>query len=280
MSMEGKIVLVTGASQGIGKATAIGIAKQGATLTIVCRDPARGEAALADIKQQSGNDNVDMLLCDLSSQAEIRKLASEFQARRDKLHVLVNNAGAIFMNRTLTVDGYENTFATNHLNYFLLTHLLLDLLKKSAPARIVNVASAAHGRGRIDFDDLMNEKSYAGFAAYSDSKLANLVFTFELADRLAGSGVTANCLHPGVVSTGFGQNQPSWLKWSIKLVKPFFLSEEKGAATSVYLATSPEVEGVSGKYFDKSKPQRYSRRADNPETRKRLWDVSRELCKL
>jgi len=278
--MTGKTVLVTGASQGIGRASAVALAKMGARVLIVCRDKTRGDKALADIRSQSGSSQVELLLGDFASLADIRRLAAEINAKEKRLDVLLNNAGAVNIHRTLTVDGYEATFAVNHLGYFLFTHLLLDLLKRSAPSRIVNVASSAHQRGRIDFDDLMREKAYSGFDAYGQSKLANILFTFELAEKLQGTGVTCNCVHPGVVATGFGQNQSSWLKYAIKNARPFFLSEESGAKTQVWLASSPEVEGVTGKYFARCREARTSRRALDVDVRKRLWQESLKLCGL
>ena len=207
-AMDGKVILITGATNGIGKAAALDLAKQGAQVVIVGRSADKTQATVAEIKQQSGNAKIDSLLADLSSLAEVRKLAAEFRQRYSRLDVLINNAGAIFADRTLTVDGYERTFAVNHLAYFLLTDLLLDMVKASAPARIVNVASDVHSGGSIHFDDLQLEKNYGmgGMGAYGQSKLANVMFTYELSRRLAGTGVTANVLHPGVVATGFGEN--------------------------------------------------------------------------
>jgi len=280
-TLAGKTVLVTGATTGIGKMTALGLARLGPTLVLVGRDPARAEAARAEIAQASGNPNVEVLLADLASQASIRKLALDFQAKHDRLHVLVNNAGAIRMERALTVDGVESTLAVNHLAYFLLVNLLLDVMKKSAPARIVNVASKVHERGKLDFDDLNRERSYKGFDVYSDSKLANVYFTYELARRLLGTGVTVNCLHPGVVASNFGQSDGNgWLRFAVKVAGLFFLSPEKGAATSIYLASSPEVEGVTGKYFDKCKPAESSRRSHDLQVAQQLWSVSEKLTGL
>jgi NAD(P)-dependent dehydrogenase (short-subunit alcohol dehydrogenase family) len=280
-SLAGKTVLVTGATTGIGKMTALGLARLGPTLVIVGRDPARAEAARAELATASGNPKIEILLADLSSQASIRKLALDFQAKHEQLHVLVNNAGAIRMERSVTVDGVESTFAVNHLAYFLLVNLLLDVLKKSAPARIVNVSSQVHVRGKLDFADLNHEKSYKGFQVYSDSKLANVYFTYELARRLEGTGVTVNCLHPGVVASNFGQGDGTgWLRFAVKLAKPFFITPADGAKTSIYLASSPEVEGVTGKYFDKCKPAESSRRSHDPAVAQQLWSVSEQLTGL
>ena len=280
VDMHGKTVLVTGATQGIGRVTARELARQGATTVLVARDRARGEAVVAEIQQQTGNQAVSLLIADLSSQASIRALAEAFTAKHDALHVLVNNAGSIFIPRQTTVDGLEMTFATNHLGYFLLTHLLLDVLRASAPARIVNVASAAHRRATLDFDDLQSERGYSGMGAYSRSKLANILYTYELARRLEGSGVTANCLHPGVVRTGFGRNTQGIFKLGVKLIAPFMLSDEQGADTSIYLASAPEVEGVTGKYFAKREAIRSNPQSHDRAAAERLWDISLEMCGL
>src|SRR5919202_4606855 len=205
--MRGRICLVTGATSGIGKATALGLARLGATLVLVTRDPQRGATTVAEIKQQTGNDALDFLTADLTSQQSIRRLADEFKRKYQHLHVLVNNAGGVFP-RTLTVDGLEKTFALNHLAYFLLTELLLDVLKASAPGRIVSVSSEAERGGKINFDDLQSYRKYNAMRAYSQSKLANVIWTYELARRLEGTGVTANCLHPGAVATSFGNTIP------------------------------------------------------------------------
>jgi len=273
-AMKDKVCLVTGANTGIGKVTARSLAESGATVVMVCRDKQKGEAARDEIKQKSGNQQVELMLADLSSQAQIRKLADEFKARYNRLDVLVNNAGVYLPKRTLTEDGLETTFAVNHLAYFLLTNLLLDLLKQSAPSRIVNVSSAAHHYGKVEFDNLQGEREYKGFAAYSNSKLENVLFTRELARRLADTGVTANALHPGAVATNIFRRLPTPIEW---LIKAFTLSPEKGAETSIYLATSPEIEGISGKYFDKKREARISAIAQDDELARRLWDESVKL---
>jgi retinol dehydrogenase 12 len=272
--MQGKICLVTGATSGIGKETALGLARQGAHVVIVGRDPARTKATADWIRREAGTEQVGSLLADLSSQAEVRGLAGEFKARYSRLDVLMNNAGGIFTRREESVDGFERTWALNHLSYFLLTHELLGVLKASAPARIVNVASTMHTSGVIDFDDLQGEKSYGGIRAYSQSKLANVLFTYALARRLEGAGITANCLHPGGVATGFGQNTPGALKLLMRLVRPFLITPEQGAATSIYLASSPDVEGVSGKYFAKCKSARSSAASHDEALQERLWALS------
>jgi NAD(P)-dependent dehydrogenase (short-subunit alcohol dehydrogenase family) len=278
MSMQGKTVLVTGASSGIGKSTALELARLGAQVVMACRDPKKAEAAAAEIRAEVPDARLELLYADLSSMVEVRKLAAEFRARHDRLDVLINNAGAIIMERLTTADGLEKTFATNHLAYFLLTHLLLDLLKASAPSRIVNVASEAHRRAHHDLEDLNKEKRWAGFQAYCDSKLMNILFTRELAKRLEGTGVTVNALHPGVVGSGFGQGEGTkWFKWGVKLVKPFMITPEKGARTSVYLASAPEVAGQTGGYYDRCKPKETTRQAKNMELAHQLWDISSKL---
>jgi retinol dehydrogenase 14 len=276
-SMKGKVAIVTGANSGIGHETAKALAKLGATVVMVCRSRERGLQALGEVKEASRNEQVELMLCDLSSQKSIREFASEFKKSHTGLSCLVNNAGVLFRNRTETEQGLEATFAVNHLGYFLLTNLLLDLMRKSAPARIVSVSSEAHKYGAIDFDDLQSEKNYRAFAAYSNSKLANVLFTYELARRLAGTGVTANCLHPGVISTSLFRALPKPVAALFKLVT---LSPEKGARTSVYLASSAEVEGVTGKYFVKKSATRSSAASYNEDTARRLWDESARLTGL
>jgi NAD(P)-dependent dehydrogenase (short-subunit alcohol dehydrogenase family) len=278
-SMQGKICLITGSTSGMGKETALALAQMGATVVLVSRDRDRGEATKAEIIAKSGNQAVDLLIADLSSQTSIRQLAEDFKAKYQRLHVLVNNAGAVYTKRTLTVDGVETTFAVNHLAYFLLTNLLLDVLKASA-ARIVNVSSEAQSGGTINFDDLQGAKRYGGFRAYSQSKLANVLFTYELARRLQGTGVTANCLHPGSVASGFGKNNGWLFSLVFSLLRPFFLSAEAGAQTSIYLASAPEVAGVSGQYFIKKKPARSIRESYDLAVAQRLWQVSAELTGL
>ncbi len=278
--MRSKVCLVTGANSGIGKATALALAVQGATVAMVCRDRGRGEAAMAEIAEMSRNESVDLLVADLSSQGAIRRLAEEFARRHRRLDVLVNNAGAIIGTRRLTEDGVEATFALNHLAYFLLTNLLLDLLKASAPSRIVNVSSNAHKGATIDFDDLQMERGYTGMRVYDHSKLANVLFTYELAKRLEGTGVAANCMHPGVVATTLAKDAALWLRILWPLMSPMLLSPEKGAETVIYLASSPDVEGVTGKYFVEKTPVKTSEESYNKEVASRLWDASAELVKL
>jgi NAD(P)-dependent dehydrogenase (short-subunit alcohol dehydrogenase family) len=280
-SMQGKTVLLTGASSGIGKSTALELARLGATVVMVCRDPKKAEATVAEIRAAVPDPKLEVLYADLSSMAEVRKLAAEFRAKHQRLDVLLNNAGAILMERVVTVDGLEKTFATNHLAYFLLTNLLLDLLKASAPSRIINVSSEAHRSAHLHFDDLQSEKRFTGFQAYGLSKLMNILFTRELAHRLEGTGVTVNALHPGVVSTGFGQGEHTGLlKYAMKIAKPFFISTEKGARTSVYLASAPEVATTTGEYFAKCKPKETTRQAQNMDLARRLWDASAKLAAI
>ena len=278
--MRGKVCLVTGGSAGIGKATALGLANMGATVIVVGRDRSRGEAGVTEIKQKSNNDAVDLMLADLSSQASIRRLAEDFKDRYQQLHVLISNAGVFISKRTVTVDGIETTFAVNHLAPFLLTNLLLDVLKASAPARIINITSSGERSGTINFDDLQGEGRYSGFRAYNQSKLAMILFTYELARKLEGTAVTVNCVHPGVVVTNLGRGSSGAFGLLLRLMRPFFSSPEKGAETPIYLASSPEVEGVSGKYFAKKAEAKSSERSYDTVTARRLWQVSAELTKL
>jgi NAD(P)-dependent dehydrogenase (short-subunit alcohol dehydrogenase family) len=280
-SMSEKVCLITGATSGIGKATAMELVKMGASVVMVGRDRGRGEAALAEIKEKSANASVDLMLADLSSQQEIHRLAGEFKEAYPRLDVLINNAGLFRSKRITTADGLETTFAVNHLAYFLLTKLLLDVLKASAPSRIVNVSSGDHSNGTIDFDDLQGEKGYKGAKAYSQSKLADVLFTYELARRLEGTGITANCLHPGAgVRTNFGSGVSGVFGLIVRALRPFMISPEKGAETSIYLASSPEVEGLSGRYFVKKAEARSSDVSYDESRARRLWEVSAELTNL
>ena len=278
-NMQGKTVLISGATNGIGKQSALELAKMGAQVVIIGRNKAKTDEALREIQTGSGNKDVHALIADLSSMAEVRQVAGDFRKQFSRLDVLLNNAGGVFVSRQETVDGYEMTFALNHLSYFLLTNLLLDMLKASAPSRIVNVASEAQSGGTLDFNDLQLKNSYGmgGFKAYSQSKLMNVMFTYELARRLAGSGVMANVLHPGFVNTGFGRNNRGLMQMIMSVITLFAIKVEDGAQTSVYLASSPEVEGVTGKYFDKSKPKQSSAVSYDEAAQKRLWDISEQL---
>jgi NAD(P)-dependent dehydrogenase (short-subunit alcohol dehydrogenase family) len=277
VNMDGKVALVTGANSGIGKETALALARLQADLVIVCRDQERGRAALEDIKSKSANSSVELMICDLSSQTQIHKLAEEFKQKHKRLDVLVNNAGVILTRRRVTEDGLESTFAINHLAYFLLTNLLLDLIIQSAPARIVNVSSTVHKSATIDFDDLQSERSYSAMRAYGQSKLANVLFTYELARRLEGTRVTVNCLHPGVIATNIFRDISGMVGAAAKL---FLKSPRRGAETSIYLATSPEVEGVTGKYFDDRRAVRSSTESYDEAIAEKLWQVSKQLTNL
>ena len=275
--MKDKVCMVTGATSGIGLVTARELARMGAVIVIVGRNPQKGENTIAAIKEATGNPHVELMLADLSEQAQIRQLAADFKQRYDRLDVLVNNAGAMFFRREISPDGFEMTFAVNHLNYFLLTNLLLDMLKASAPARIVNIASKSHEDKLLDFDDLQSEKKYWGMDAYGKSKLENIYFTYELARRLDGSNVTVNALHPGLVATNIGANNGWIVEIFLPLLGLFALKPQDGARTSIYLASSPEVEGISGKYFVQCKDVPSSPQSYNADTARRLWQISEQM---
>jgi retinol dehydrogenase-14 len=278
--MGGKTALVTGGTSGIGKASAVAFAAMGANVVIVGRNLERGEAALRDIKGQSHSDSVELMLADLSVQGEVRRLADEFLERHERLDVLANNAGLVQSRRTETADGIETTLAVNHLAPFLLTNLLLDRLKESAPSRVITVSSEAERMGNIDFDDIQSRQKYKGFAAYGKTKLANIMFTYELAERLKGTFVTANCLHPGAVGTNFGKNNAGPMALFFRLAKPFMRSPERGADTLIWLASSADVDGVSGKYFSDRKEIEAKEIVNDPAARRRLWELSEELTGL
>ena len=276
--VHGKTILVTGATSGIGLEASVELARRGARVVMVGRDPARTETARATVAERSGSREVTHLLCDFASQAAIRELARTFRAGHDRLDVLVNNAGGVNKARRLTVDGIEATFAVNHLGYFLLTTLLLDLIVKSAPARVVSVASIGHRRGTMDFDDLGFERGYGIMRAYARSKLANVLFSAELARRLAGTGVTSNSVHPGGVATNIWSGAPLWAKPIIfLLLRPRLISVEKGAATLVQLAADPALDGVTGQYFEEGKRSTPAPLALDPALARRLWEVSESL---
>ena len=277
--MGGKVALVTGGTSGIGKATATALAAMGADVVVVGRNRERGERAAAEIRAQTGG-RVDLALADLSSRAEVRALAEEFRRRYDRLDVLVNNAGLVQSERTETVDGLETTFAINHLAPFLLTNLLQDMLEESAPSRVVTVSSEAERWGNIDFDDLQSRKKYRGFPVYGMTKLANILFTYELAERLKGTGVTATCMHPGAVNTRFGTDNSGPFTILFRAFKPFMRTPEQGADTLIWLASSPDVKGVSGRYYSDRKPIEPKKIASDPGARRRLWVESERLTGL
>jgi NAD(P)-dependent dehydrogenase (short-subunit alcohol dehydrogenase family) len=276
--MQGKTVLITGANQGIGKAAAIVLAGKGARVVMVARNADKGRAALAEVVAASRGVEPELIVADLSSQEQVRRAASELKARHDRLDVLVNNAGVFVPERHTTVDGLEESFALNHLGYFLLTRELLDLLKQSARARIVNVSSEAHRGATMQWDDLQYcTHRYRGFRAYGQSKLANVLFTYELARRLGGTRVTANALHPGVIGSGFGQTYGGAMSVLVKIARPFMLTPEEGARTTVYLASSPEVEGVTGSYFSKCKAVSSNAVSYDEASQRKLWALSEQL---
>jgi retinol dehydrogenase 14 len=278
--MAGRTVLVTGGSGGIGKATALGLATMGAHLAITGRDRGRAEDAAREIRTAGGG-QVDVFVADLSSQSEVRRLADEVLQSLPRINVLVNNVGGYWNTRHVTDDGLERTFALNHLAPFLLTNLLLDRLKQSAPSRVVTVASHAQAMGRMDFDDLQGERSYSGARAYNQSKLANVLFTYELARRLRDTSVTANALHPGVVRTSFGAEDPAVVqRLFIPFLMYFMKAPAQGAATSIHLASAPDLEQVTGCYFADNKPKRSSERSYDEAAAARLWQVSADLVGL
>lgn len=279
--MQARTCLITGANSGIGKEAAVALASMGASVVMVARDRARGEAAAADVRSRSGSSSVDLLLADLASLADVRRLANDVRERYPQLNVLINNAGAYHSSRILTADGFETTFAVNHLAHFVLTNELLDLLRKSAPARIINVSSRAHFRARPNFDDVNCEGGYPGFTVYGQSKLANVLFTYELARRLDTADVIVNAMHPGVVRTGFGKNNDGAIGRLFALAhvvaRPFFISPERGADTIVHLASSPDVEGVTGKYFVKRQAVPSSPASYDEDLARRLWETSEAM---
>ena len=271
--------MVTGANRGIGKAIALGLAQHGAKVVMICRDRQRGEIAQAEIRSASGNQDADLMIADLVSLESVRQLAIAYQEKYPKLDVLVNNAGVAKMKYTQTVDGYETTFTVNHLAPFLLTNLLLDTLRKSFQARIVNVSSMVHKWGIIDFDDLQGEKVYDMDKAYNQSKLANVLFSYEMARRLDGTNIVVNSMEPGMVVTDFGREYSGFKAFMGKLWRPFMAAPKEGASTAIHLALSDEVEGVNGKHFVKSQAVRSSKDSYDEALAKRLWNLSEELTK-
>jgi retinol dehydrogenase 14 len=279
-SMAGKTVLITGGTAGIGRATALGLAAMGAHLVVTGRDGERAEDVAGEVRAAGGRP-VKVFVADLSSQSQVRQLADDVLQSVPRLDVLVNNVGGYWNTRHVTVDGLEHTFAVNHLASFLLTNLLLERLEHTAPARVVTVSSHAHVQGRIDFDDLQGERSYSGARAYNQSKLANVLFTYELARRLSATSVTANALHPGMVRTSFGAEDPRGIqRVVIPFVRPFMKSPARGSTTSIQLASAPELERVTGRYFVNNKPARSSRRSYDEADAARLWQVSADLVGL
>jgi len=277
--MAGKTVLVTGGTGGIGRATALGLAAMGAHLAITGRDRDRADDAAREIR--AGGGRVDVFVADLSAQSEVRRLADEVLTSLPRIDVLVNNVGGYWNTRHVTADGLEHTFALNHLAPFLLTNLLLDRLKETAPARVVTVSSNAQAMGRIDFDDLQGEESYSGSRAYDQSKLANVLFSYELARRLRGTSVTANALHPGVVSTSFGAEDPGHVqRMFLPFMRPFMKAPAQGAVTSVHVASAPDLQELTGRYFANSKLKQSSKRSYDQADAARLWQVSTNLVGL
>lgn len=279
LDLGGRVCVVTGANRGIGRATAEGLARLGARVVLVCRRKEDGEAASREIADKAPL-APDVVSADLSSQLSIRQAAGHIQGRYSSLHVLINNAGVIPPRRQVTVDGLEMQFAVNHLAYFLLTDLLLPQLKAGSPSRIINVSSGAHAHTGLDFEDLQAQRSYQPKSVYSRSKLANILFTYELARRLAGSGVTANCLNPGVVATRMLADYMGVPAAEPALARTFGATVEEGAETSIYLASSPEVQSVTGKYFERSRPVASSRESHDEAVARRLWEVSAQLTGL
>ncbi len=278
--MSGKVCMVTGATSGIGKVTARELLRMGATVVMVGRSQERCFKTAEKFRKETGSETVDYLVADLSSQAEIRRLADDYLGRYDRLDVLVNNAGGFFMKRQESVDGIEMTLALNHLNYFLLTDLLLEIIQASAPARIINVSSNGHHGANIDFDDLQGERSYSGWRAYAQSKLANVLHAYELARRLDAAQVTVNALHPGFVSTRLARNNGLVFQLVMPLMRIIARSPEEGARNSVYLATSPDVEGITGKYFVDGQAVPSSAASYDEDTARKLWQVSLEMTGL
>jgi NAD(P)-dependent dehydrogenase (short-subunit alcohol dehydrogenase family) len=278
-SMSRKTCIVTGANSGIGKETALGLAQMGAHVVMVCRNAEKGKAALEDVRRESGSSRLDLVIADISSQVSVRALAKQIVEEYSRLDVLINNAGAVSQNRTFSVDGIEMTVAANHLGPTLLTSLLLDLLRDSAPSRIVNVSSAVHARARMDMNDLQFERGkYSWGRAYAQSKLLMNAYTFELARRLEGTGVTANCLHPGVVATNLGgPDLPLGWKIMFRLLRPLFLNAKQGAQTTLYAASAPELASVSGKYFAKSKIAESSAQSRDPKLMAEVWQWTEKM---
>lgn len=278
--MQGKIVLITGATSGIGKETASALAEKGATVVMACRNMTKGNSVCETIKWESGNTRIELMELDLASLSSIRQFASRFSQKYRQLNVLINNAGVFSMTREETQDGFERTMATNYLGPFLLTNLLLPLIKQTPEARIINVSSNAHSHGQIDLSHLHFQKKYQGFKAYASSKLAIMLFTQELAERLRGTDVTVNALHPGHAATNIWPAEKWYVALASKITRLFMISEQEAAQTSIYLASSHEVKGVTGKYFDKKKPRDVSPKCRDMQLQKGLWQLSEKLTGL
>ena len=275
--MQDRTIIITGANSGIGKATAMGLAEMGAHVVMVARSRKKGQRAQDNIRRQTGNDRVDLLIADLSTRDAIRELASEIHSRYHRIDVLVNNAAILTGKRRTTPEGFETQFFVNHLAYFMLTGLLFERLRESAPSRVVNLASTSHSRGTINFDDIQYERDYKGWQAYANTKLMNVVFTYELARRIAGTGVTANCVHPGVIHTNLLRNFNALLNVLFHALQAFFKKPEDGAETPIFLASSPDVEKVTGKYFRYCAPVGTSQESNDPAVARRLWEMSEDL---
>jgi len=276
--MNGKVCLVTGATDGIGKVSARVLAELGAKVIIVGRNPEKSAIVLDELRSISGNENIDLLMADLAVMQEVRDLAEQVISRYDRIDVLLNNAGGYFTKHEITSDGLEMTFALNHMSYFLLTNKLMELLKYSAPARIVNVSSNAHYGVDMEFENLNGEQEYKAWKAYQKSKLANVLFTYELLKKVPGN-ITVNCLHPGFVATNFGHNNGGFFGPVLKIAQRISaIDPEEGAKTSIFLCSAPEVKGVSGKYFYKCQPKTSSRESRNMDTGKRLWQISSDIA--
>jgi len=278
--MAQRICMVTGASSGIGKETSRKLAELGATVVLVCRNQKRGEKAMSEIKDASNNAEVELLVADFASLDSVRALAKEYLKKHDSLHVLVNNVGGVNVTRSLTADGFETTFQVDYLSHFLLTNLLLEVLEKSAPSRIINVSSASHYRGHLNFDDLQMKKRYGVMKAYSQAKLAQVLFTYELSKRLEGTGVTVNSLHPGAVATNIWKSPMGPFSFLGNISRLFLLSPERGAETPVYLASSQEVDGATGRYYDHMREKQSSTESYDRATAEKLWDESEKLTGL
>jgi retinol dehydrogenase 14 len=278
-SLSGRTSIVTGANSGIGEKITLGLAEMGSNVVMICRDRAKGEAVKKDISQRTGNKNIELMITDLASLASVRDVAGRFKDNHNRLHILVNNAGVIIGKRTVTLDDLETTFQVNYLSHFLLTLLLLDTLKESAPSRIVNISSSAHYNGRMDFDDLQEERNYGAMRSYCQSKLAQVLFTHELARKLEGTRVTVNAVHPGAVRTRWG-DEAGALGIGIRIARPFMISPEKGAETPLYVAASSEVEGKTGAYWEKKKEKPSSEESNNENEERLLWVVSTKLAAI